>query len=176
MLRQWEHSAETVQAARQDILNDTAHWSWAAFILKCRMPYAKGIEQNRKIIRQADEKIENTVGQIRQGTYSQEGLSLIAHMAGLFGKRLWFYRKTVGYTDKLKISDNCTGCGLCVSLCPMENILIKDGRAVADNKYTMCYRCISRCPQKRSRFWVMRLWNSASMIGMSVQRLMDSGI
>ena len=108
----------------------------------------KGIEQNKEIIRQADKKIENIAEQIKQGTYPQEGLSLIAHMAGLFGQRLWFYRKTTGYTDKLKISDDCTGCGLCVPLCPMKNILIKDGRAVAGNRCTMCYRCISHCPQK----------------------------
>ena len=108
----------------------------------------KNIEQNREIIRQADKKIENIAWQIRLGKYPKEGLSLIAHMAGLFGQRLWFYRKTVKYTDKLKISDNCTGCGLCVSLCPMKNILIKEGRIVADSKCTMCYRCISRCPQK----------------------------
>ena len=108
----------------------------------------KGMEQNREIIRQADRKIEHIAEQIRRGIYPQEGLSLFAHMAGLLGQRLWFYRKTAGYTDKLKISDNCTGCGLCVSLCPMKNISLKGGRAVADNKCTMCYRCISRCPQK----------------------------
>ena len=108
----------------------------------------KGIEQNREIIRQADKKIEDIAEQIRQGTYPREGLSLFAHMVGLFGQRLWFYRKTAGYTDKLKISDVCTECGLCVALCPMQNILLKDGRVIADNKCTMCYRCISRCPQK----------------------------
>ena len=37
---------------------------------------------------------------------------------------------------------------MCVSLCPMKNILIQDGRAAADHKCTMCYRCISHCPQK----------------------------
>lgn len=108
----------------------------------------KGIELNQQIIKQSDKKIENIAEQIKQGIYPKEGLSLLAHLTGLFGQRLWFYRKTAGYTDKLKISDNCIGCGLCASLCPMKNILIKDGKAVAENKCTMCYRCISHCPQK----------------------------
>ena len=30
----------------------------------------------------------------------------------------------------------------------MKNISIQDGRAVADKKCTMCYRCISHCPKK----------------------------
>lgn len=108
----------------------------------------KTIEQNREIVSLADKKIEFIARQIKQGEYPKDGISLISHIAGLLGQRLWFYRKTTGYTDKLKISENCTGCGLCASLCPMKNITIQHGRAVANNKCTMCYRCISHCPQR----------------------------
>lgn len=108
----------------------------------------KDIEENRQIVKNADKRIEQVAEQIRQGKYPQEGLSFIAHIKGLFGQRLWFYRKTMGYTNKLKISDSCIGCGLCASLCPMKNISMIDGKAVADTKCTMCYRCISRCPEK----------------------------
>lgn len=108
----------------------------------------KTVEQNREIVIQADKKIELTAAQIRKGKYPKEGITLIAHLAGLFGQRLWFFGKTTGYTDKLKISENCVGCGLCASLCPMKNISIREGRAAAGDKCTMCYRCISHCPQK----------------------------
>lgn len=108
----------------------------------------KSIEQNKAIVIQADQKIEFVVQQINQGKYPKDGISLISHIIGLLGQRLWFYGKTTGYTNKLKIGENCIGCGLCVSLCPMKNISIQDGSAVADKKCTMCYRCISHCPQK----------------------------
>lgn len=108
----------------------------------------KDIEENRKIVKNADKRLEQIAEQIRQGKYPQEGLSLIAHIKGLFGQRLWFYRKTVGYTDKLKISNSCIGCGLCCKECPMGNIEMKDNRAVSGERCTMCYRCISLCPQK----------------------------
>ncbi len=108
----------------------------------------KSAEQNREIIRQADKKIEHIAEQIRQGKYPKDGITPISHLAGLFGQRLWFYKKTAGYTDKLKISAGCIGCGLCASLCPMKNISVKNNRAVAGGRCTMCYRCISRCPQK----------------------------
>ena len=108
----------------------------------------KDIDENRRIVKNADKRIELSAEQIRQGKYPQEGLSFTAHIKGLLGQRLWFYNKTTGYTDKLKIGDSCVGCGLCAEKCPMENIKMKDGRAVSGDRCTMCYRCISLCPQK----------------------------
>lgn len=45
-------------------------------------------------------------------------------------------------------SGNGAGCELCVSLYPMNNISICDGKATGGEKCTMCYRCISHCPEK----------------------------
>ena len=109
----------------------------------------KSLEENKSIIREADEKIEKAVRDIKQtGKYPKEGLSFPAHLAGLFGQRLWFYNKTTGYSKKLKISDSCIGCGLCASNCPMGNLVIQKGKAVNLGKCAMCYRCISSCPKK----------------------------
>ena len=109
----------------------------------------KSLEENRSIVREADAKIEKTVSNIKQnGSFPKEGLSFIAHLAGLFGQRLWFYNKTTGYSKKLKISDACVGCGLCASNCPKGNLNIQNGKAVNLGKCAMCYRCISSCPQK----------------------------
>lgn len=108
----------------------------------------KGMEENRRIVQAADKRMEQAAEQIRRGKYPQEGLSLIAHFIGLFGQRLWFYRKTAGYTDQLKISDDCIGCGVCSEVCPMGNIRMQGKRAVSGNRCTMCYRCISLCPKK----------------------------
>ena len=109
----------------------------------------KPLEENKKIVREADKKIEEIAKVYKKtGVYPQHGLGAGAHLAGLFGQRLWFYGKTTGYSDKLKVSDDCVGCGLCVKNCPMGNLSIKDGKVVAGSKCTMCYRCISGCPKK----------------------------
>jgi ferredoxin len=108
----------------------------------------KTTEQNREIVVQADKKIELIAQQIQQGKYPKDGITCFSHLIGLFGQRLWFYGKTAGYSDKLKISEKCVGCGLCASLCPMKNIVIQNEKALAGQKCTMCYRCISHCPKK----------------------------
>ncbi|MBO7425448.1 MAG: EFR1 family ferrodoxin [Clostridiales bacterium] len=109
----------------------------------------KSLDENRRIIREADEKIERIGNNMHNlGKYPQEGLSFISHVAGLMGQRLWFYNKTTDYSTKLKISDSCVGCGKCATSCPMENLIISDGKAISNNRCAMCYRCISSCPVK----------------------------
>lgn len=108
----------------------------------------RSVEKNQKIIRLADGKIEKWAVKIRQGRYPKDGLHFYDRIAGLLCQRLWFYGKTKDYSDRLKISDACTGCGLCIRLCPLENLALEKGRAKAENRCTMCYRCISSCPAK----------------------------
>ena len=73
----------------------------------------KSIVKHREMIRTADQKIEKCAAKIRQGRYPKDGLYFYDRIAGLFGQRLWFYGKTKDYSDRLKINDACTGCGLC---------------------------------------------------------------
>ncbi len=108
----------------------------------------KSIEENRQIVKAADKRIEQAAEQIKAGKYPREGLSFISHIKGLFGQRLWFYNKTTNYSDKLKISGLCVGCGLCSQNCPMGNIKIENKKAISSNRCTMCYRCISLCPKQ----------------------------
>lgn len=108
----------------------------------------KTVEENREIVAKATRKIEQTIISIKKGKYPRDGITFFAHITGLLGQRLWFYRKTDGYSNKLKIHETCVGCGWCVKFCPMKNLSIKEGKVVPGDKCTMCYACISQCPHK----------------------------
>ena len=109
----------------------------------------KSPEQNNAIVKKAGERVKKIAAQMKAGKYPKEGLSFWAHLAGLFGQRLWFYNKAMSYTNKLKIDpDKCVGCGICAKNCPTQNIKIADGKAVANAQCTMCYRCVSYCPKQ----------------------------
>ncbi len=45
-----------------------------------------------------------------------------------------------------RVTEHCSGCGKCASLCPLGNITMKDGRPVWGEKCTHCMACISHCP------------------------------
>ena len=44
--------------------------------------------------------------------------------------------------------DKCTGCGECVSSCPLDAIVIKDEKAVIEDSCAECGACIDACPNK----------------------------
>lgn len=45
--------------------------------------------------------------------------------------------------------EKCTGCGLCVDVCPVEAIDLDDDKARVDvEKCVDCGRCVDECPNK----------------------------
>lgn len=109
----------------------------------------RSLDNNRKLVHKADQKIIEAVGKLKNGTPPQEGIGVLYHLAGLFGQRLYFIHKTKRYTDKLKINtEKCIGCGKCIHLCPMKNIVLEHSIAVSGSQCTMCYRCVNHCPKQ----------------------------
>ncbi|MDE7183733.1 MAG: 4Fe-4S dicluster domain-containing protein [Lachnospiraceae bacterium] len=107
------------------------------------------LEKNKMLVKAAEEKIKRAVQSIKCGNPPQEGIGFLYHMVGLFGQRLYFYRKTQHYTDQIKINaQKCIGCGKCAMQCPMNNIHIAQNTAKSSKRCTMCYCCINICPQQ----------------------------
>ena len=109
----------------------------------------KSLEENKAIVKRAEEKIKECANKFKAGVPLREGLGFKYHIVGLLGQRLWFYNRTKSYTDKFKIiSEKCVGCGKCVVVCPMNNIKLDNDKAKGKGKCTMCYRCFSNCPKQ----------------------------
>ena len=106
-------------------------------------------EKNKELVKQAEQKIKESVRQLKDGHPTQEGIGLLYRLAGFLGQRAYFGHKTREYSSKLKIDkEKCVGCGKCEKLCPMKNIAIVEQKAVSGNCCTMCYRCINKCPRQ----------------------------
>lgn len=105
------------------------------------------LDESRAMVRAGGEKARAAGAALRAGAPDRDGLSLVNHAAGLLSQRLWFSGKTKRYSDRLTVhASQCVGCGLCARLCPMGNLSIIEGKAVAGSRCTMCYRCVNHCP------------------------------
>lgn len=110
---------------------------------------APAATRHRRMHIQAEECIKSAVYNLKNGTPTKNGLGFWCHIAGLLGQRLWFYRKTQAYSDKIQInSDTCIKCGKCALVCPMNNLSLSKGKIVANGRCTLCYRCVNQCSKK----------------------------
>lgn len=55
--------------------------------------------------------------------------------------------KHLSFVKNYDITKDCTGCGICVSVCPCDNISIKNGRAVHNDVCAACCACVHWCPE-----------------------------
>lgn len=109
----------------------------------------RSLEENTRLIRQAEEKLKAAAVRVKSGDPPQEGIGFLPQIAGLFGQRLYFGYKTRKYHNGLKIDPaSCVKCGKCVKLCPMDNITLNGGSISAGDRCTLCYRCVNYCPRQ----------------------------
>lgn len=47
---------------------------------------------------------------------------------------------------KFEVSDKCISCGLCEKKCPLNNIMLVDGKPIWHGRCTHCMACINYCP------------------------------
>jgi len=48
--------------------------------------------------------------------------------------------------------DNCISCGLCEKICPVQSVILKDGKPVWLHKCEQCFRCVNYCPKDAIQF------------------------
>ncbi len=48
--------------------------------------------------------------------------------------------------------DNCTSCGICEKVCPMNNIKLVDGKPQWQHNCQMCVACINYCPERSIQY------------------------
>ena len=58
-----------------------------------------------------------------------------------------FYKLYVKAKD-FYAKDSCIGCGICESMCPLNNIRLKNGKPVWGEVCTHCMACICYCPRE----------------------------
>jgi len=64
------------------------------------------------------------------------------------------YYELIPLTDKsISVDDQCTGCGICAKVCPVENIKIVNGRPEFQHRCEMCFACDEWCPVDAIHHW-----------------------
>ncbi len=103
-------------------------------------------ERSRKK-RAADRKLEKVCRDIRRGISKKRGWSSFSAFLGRMQNTSFPGIEEKGRSSFAADRD-CTGCGLCVKRCPMQNLEFVGGRVRQRDNCTLCYRCVNLCPRK----------------------------
>lgn len=88
-------------------------------------------------------QIENDAPTIIKGTNVLE--KLLRLLSGENDKKLPNFGE-IG--TRFHVTDTCNRCGICIKICPVENIKVSSSQVKWESKCQQCMACIQWCPQK----------------------------
>jgi ferredoxin len=92
-------------------------------------------------------KMQKVCENIKRGKVKKRGFNPLSRLLGL--PQAGLVPGAEKRADKsVKITQDCTNCGLCVSACPMKNLVSEKEQITHKNNCTICYRCVNLCPKK----------------------------
>jgi len=101
----------------------------------------------KRIIESAKEKLMDFSYKIKNNEkFEDYNSNIIPHLLSGIGNPI-FYKFIV--KDKgFNVNDSCISCGICVESCPLDNIVLEEGKPIWQGKCTHCMACISLCPKE----------------------------
>ena len=103
-------------------------------------PALFGIKSARRLdakLKKADKKIRQMAEDIIGGKQLAEGSNITAKT---------LYENIETLDSSFTANEKCTGCGLCEKICPVQNIVMIDGKPAWQHHCEHCVACISWCP------------------------------
>ena len=94
-------------------------------------------------LKSADKRIDKVIESIKNGDYRVPKKCKTKKDVYLKNKSNWHL---IG--EDFSTTDSCIKCGKCISVCPIGNISMCNGKIAFSDKCVACLGCYHRCPQK----------------------------
>jgi len=101
----------------------------------------------KKALARERKRVESVCQDIDNGKIKRRGFTFVGWLLGV-PQTLFMGATEKRANRSVSIDDDCTKCGLCLRVCPMDNFIVRDEKIVHNHNCTMCYRCINICPEK----------------------------
>ena len=102
-------------------------------------------EKEKEQVKEISEIVKTKKGNLNQEIFTKK-----LSRAERFNAK---FREDVNESDKnFYAEENCSSCGICENICPVNNITINDGVPEWHHKCQQCLACINFCPEKAIQF------------------------
>lgn len=112
------------------------------------LPGVKPAEKCEKIFSQNEVSIKEIAAQVSGRHTGPVPRGLLLPTLALAFLRRFVVNNTGSWDTAFHLNGNCNSCGICVKVCPADNIEFYSGRPRWLHKCTGCLACVNYCPQK----------------------------
>lgn len=105
-----------------------------------------------KYLRHSEARLRRLATKVASGKVFRRGFGPLAILSGLLQRKP--YRAMMEQIGNSISVDHhrCTMCGLCIELCPVNNLSVRDAAVCAGDKCVNCMRCYNYCPMSAIMF------------------------
>jgi Pyruvate/2-oxoacid:ferredoxin oxidoreductase delta subunit/flavodoxin len=128
----------------------------AGFLLRMPSNYiisydAPSEQRIQKILGYATNSIKEIVDVVSDKTVHLPS-SVLSSYSGIHGSYKQFLERVHRSDEKFWVDDNCTGCEVCVRVCPVQNIQMTENRPEWLHHCEQCLACINWCPESAIQY------------------------
>ena len=125
------------------------HFNMPNNLADCKIFAIRNGKELEKMLARAEKRIDAFAERILKGTARRRGFGLLPHAVGYCCQRKFWWKGEAEKRKRLKIDKSqCVGCGACARSCPIGNLHMESGKAVATGNCVFCYRCVNLCPRR----------------------------
>ena len=109
-------------------------------------------EEQTEMFEKAKNQIDNISEIVKQNKQNFE-IAINEKERIKFEKMNKKFHKTVNESDKSFFADeNCNSCGVCENVCPVNNIILVEGKPKWQHECQQCLACINFCPENSIQY------------------------
>lgn len=112
----------------------------------CPLKVTKKQKIDKRLIR-INDQIDDIVIKIHNRNKDIRGNDLLGNLFGILQRSVGKVHEKHNFKGFYS-DEKCIKCKWCIKNCPTDNIILKEGRVVFEDRCIICMRCYNFCPQK----------------------------
>ena len=108
-------------------------------------------EKQKEIFERAKKKTDEIAEIVKENRNKVEKDIFLLKQIFLFVSK-WCLKRVHGWDKKFYADDKCNFCGICGKICPVDNIILVEGKPQWQHRCQQCMACIQFCPEKAIQY------------------------
>ncbi len=138
--------------------------------------YIIGFDMDKQVKNEHKKEIEKHIKIIKSDIESLKKFTIKDSRINKFGNNIMLKMPHKSPHEKFNIEDKCTKCGVCIKVCPKDNIKFNsdNNKIIIEDSCISCFACTHNCPSNAIRFKGEKSQNRFRNSNVALTEIIDS--